>query len=1200
MKKDLVRINKSYIALVIVGLLLAGVFLPATQSKTNIDNIKGFDKGPSYTSVVPLKKTTFVNFDKETLLDDYSYLAAIPTSVFTYDGKLYSYPLLYYEDEYKYKEDKERSLNAYQGLDYFMQDWAEYCNKDFDQITLINVDKGKVSNWGSSNNYVTINGDDPYIIASEIALQDWSYSDNAVIAVIQDQYEKPKDITHGKISGTIQPYDIKTETIPVTRPPIGIGASTEDFEINDENYKYVVAKMSWNERADYDLQLYDLNLGMVQASAGLYNNPFPYEEVASSYIHNYEKWRVAVSAVPVKGSSDPFDDLKEMYIVEPSTTGLFSKTKDNIDVDVSLYPGSEVKIGSTPFGVRDIDFTLKWNNPDIQLGMTIIDPVGIEIASTVTPDQIKEGIIEGENTEVKLHVDRLGECLPGENYSVCVFALQDVASDLDFKVEYSWRQNFSKIEGDCLASATNGAVLASGLNAPLLYVSPDSLPGLTKDTLYKLGVENIYITNFGNHLSSKVKEELSEIAEIVDNYIEPKNIYDKIREISGQNDIIFSTIDPWTYWYVELDSPTPAGTYPGALHIGPAAYIAAHHGSPVIIVDIHPALSQAITWSTDWWYKLSFYRFTEPSAGNMKLTSKRAYEFLEETGFGKIEQATAEEQDHEIIITVADQFQIGTPWDRCFTGAAYPGRFWGSPVDSAYAICRNMFYPALIFVNPGTETVTLQQGSSSSVNESFGRFKDPKGVNLVVHEVGEQEFQYPVLHTYNTYQYKYNERGSKHWNFIYTQADGVTPYFTPSRDEIDDGARITAAGKYYPDQSESEVIPFYCTKAGYSNVYSTNFDYACDNLNKGVIIWVECCHGMYTHGGMIGMWNPESPYVYEENPWRAYEPVLIKPGHVRTYLHWLPYSYYMLFELVFGKDVSILKTISSLRLIDFQLFPEVACTENPEVAALNPQLIYLNKLWKPIKSTISMHDLWGASGIFIYRDRLKEPLKYIKAGLPLINIYDGDGKVTCSPTSGADTTQKWKTAVEFDDALQNLHSCGINSLSCLPAVTYLHLTWMRHGSTYQIIDPWTTTDWAAVWMQSLLKRFAMGDTIGEAYEKGMRACGPEYSVPIDGDWWDVWENVELFGDPNLRVYVPSTEFSDANHWEKKDTQSLSYDSELNIQGHMPFGATSYPHAKQPEKPFLEKYIWYIAIIIIVILIIILIAASRSRKKSKKK
>ena len=84
--------SKSRIALAIVCILLLGTLLPISQA-IDIDRIKSFDKGSSYTDVVPMKKTTLVEFDKDTILDDYVYLAAVPTAVFNHDGKLFSHPL---------------------------------------------------------------------------------------------------------------------------------------------------------------------------------------------------------------------------------------------------------------------------------------------------------------------------------------------------------------------------------------------------------------------------------------------------------------------------------------------------------------------------------------------------------------------------------------------------------------------------------------------------------------------------------------------------------------------------------------------------------------------------------------------------------------------------------------------------------------------------------------------------------------------------------------------------------------------------------------------------------------------------------------------------------------------------------------------------------------------------------------------------
>ena len=111
--------SKNLIALSIVGIMLVGAFLPMAGAEESIKT-EGFDKGLSYTSVIPTKKTTFVNFDDETLTDDYAYLAAIPTAVYNYENTLYSHPLLFYQDRLDIDDDKERSLDAFTGINYFM------------------------------------------------------------------------------------------------------------------------------------------------------------------------------------------------------------------------------------------------------------------------------------------------------------------------------------------------------------------------------------------------------------------------------------------------------------------------------------------------------------------------------------------------------------------------------------------------------------------------------------------------------------------------------------------------------------------------------------------------------------------------------------------------------------------------------------------------------------------------------------------------------------------------------------------------------------------------------------------------------------------------------------------------------------------------------------------------------------------------
>ena len=1201
---------KKYLFIIIIIFLLFSSFQDVSSKQLSM--ISGCDKGPSFTNVIPIKKATFVNMDEESLLDDYTYLAAIPTTVFynqtdTNQKRLFSHPLLFYQDEYTYDEDIERTLNPRQGLNYFIEDWLGVSNNNLDQITLLNVPKGKAIQWAAKE-YVTIQENDPYAMANTIALQDWSYSDDAVIAVIEEEYEQPKTITEGTVTGTLHSASIDEETYQIEPPTVGIGSTYQEFDIIDETYKYIAAKLRWSGDIYYDIQLIDEQLGMVAVDMGSRAGVGPVQQLViggTSYIHNYGTWRTDITAVPMKTILDTVDVVS---LFEPlQSTGILSRLKPNqMEIDITLYPGIDIILEEQPpFACREVEFTLTWNSPNQHLGFTIIDPAGNEIASSVSTNELFTGEQENSKKETSITINRLGECFKDQYYSICVFSLNSVNNPIDFTIDYQWKQNYSKAYGDGIASATNGAILASMLNAPLLYTSSKTMVKDTKNVLTTLGVKEVYIANLGNHLSSQVLNELKEVTTKQHHFMNATKIYDEIRKISNQNDIIFSTIEPWHYW-LAVDNMNensiirkPAGVKSESFHFAPAAYLAAHQGSPLLLVDYHPKLSQAATWSIDWWIKNAIDRTLSPPAANMVLTAQQTYEFLEQNNFGSIEPGDSSAQDQEIIITVADQYQIGIPWDRSFLGAALPGRFWGSPVDTAYAISRSIFYPSLVFENPAMEQVTLTQASSSSTSQPLiGRLKKPFGVNLfLTEEMKEEQFNYPILHMYNTYLYRFNELASNHWDFLYTRADGVTPYITPSPDDIDDGAAMTKSGKYYPDISESEVVPFYAEKAGYDNVFATNFDYVTENLNGGVLIWVVNAHGWHKNGGMLSYWNPESPYIFEENPWRAYEPVALKPGNLGKYLR----SYLLnIYELQFASGdaayqyESLANTIEKINnIITFsfplQLFPEVASTEHPDTSAINYQLERWSGLTQSIRTMVFAPDAWNARGIIIYRNVLER----LQKNLPLINWYQGDGKVTSHYATGHFPSMKWEDGITLDDTLENIHSVGINAISCMPTNTYMHLTWMRHGALYQIMDPWTTTDWAGVWQQIVMKRFALGDTVGEAYEQGVQAAGPLYS--IGQWWWDAHENICLFGHPNQRVFVPENDYSSNNFWTSIEVRPLQWDgqTDLMVEGHTLFGAEDYPHQHTPTSYF-ENYLIIIAIISLLILVLLIIIINKKK------
>ena len=1150
---------KCLIALLFISILFVGALLPAIQAVDTLQ-IKGFDKGPSYKSVVPIKKASFVGYDDKTLLDDYAYLAAIPTAVFKdkYSDKIFSNPLLFYQDPYDVTEDKERSLNARQGIDYFMEDWMKYCGR-LDQMTLINVPNTNLPDW-RSNQITQINSDDPFNLASQIALNEWSYSDDAVLAVIDDNFKESDFELNSEISGTFPANQKIIKKTFFAEQLDKLNPRPHYFDI-PEGYKYFKARTWWSSfwfgtppksafplhinatipAADPDTQFYcqyEDEWMQVAATQGWNIGGMDIEKT-EAYIYNTGKWYYTLTDIPTFKIGDSFGRFGKIgEILRNMIKGTTYQT------DITLYPGVEEEIPeSPPFNCRDITFRLTWDNSNVKLGLTLLGPYGEEIYTSYDNKDYQE-----------IHVDQLGELPDDRKYKVSVFSLEEIASSVEYKVEYSWHQNYSVNKGNSLSSATEGAVLASSLNAPLLYTSKNSLPQSTEDTLYKLGVKNVFLVNIGNALKNDVFDQIKEIAEIDEEYVELEHIYEEIIKITGNNDIIFSTIDPWTYWYVE--DMKPGGETEAGLFIGPAAYCAAHHGSPVLIVDMHPELSSAVVWHTEFW-KRHANGYHEPTVANMYLTVKNVIDFLKNIGIDK--------EGIESMITVAGQFEIGATWDRAFVGNTNPGRIFGSPVDTAYWISRSVFYPALIFNNPGMSVsgVDLEQGSSSERRTflPYGSF------GLKVTEGKVKNFKFPVLQMYLTYNHYLNDRFKKYYHFQYETADHIIFGETPSDNPIDKGVVPGKEGQQiWPDYTDTEVTPIYLEKGGYSNVFSTNFKPLMDNLNKGVILFISHSHGSPGKSGKMLTWNPQDTklgalpniisnrfgFSKETNPWRGYEWMLGSTEEPDT----MTMEIHGIIPALLGNP-----NMQGLFPIGLDYFP----TERP---------IY-NKLTKIL------------SFIPIVRRLIPEWLTD--------NTYYKDGLVGASTISGFSVSGQHWSGYNMDDKLENIYSCGWLNTACLPAYKYMHITMVRHGSAFQVIDPWSTS-WYAYWSLTMPRDIILGDTVGEAYSKGISHVGILYATDPPQWWWDLKQNVCYFGDPDLRMYVPNTDYSYKNTWEKP--KSLLFDDELSLSGHMPFGVTGHPHAKEKQS-LLEKYL-FVILVIVVIILLIAFACYRRKKKNKKR
>jgi hypothetical protein len=470
---------------------------------------------------------------------------------------------------------------------------------------------------------------------------------------------------------------------------------------------------------------------------------------------------------------------------------------------------------------------------------------------------------------------------------------------------------------------------------------------------------------------------------------------------TDSTDVVFSTAKPYTF--MENDTRAVEGGY----FFAPAAYAACFHGVPLTVVE--NGLSAESNWHSVNWLNTMNSR-APPSVGDMVISGRSVYSFLGSRGM--------DPEGSERILTIAGDLEIGPTWDRGFIGRGIPGRIFGTPVDAAYWFARDAFYPALVFENPGMDGSYYINGSQSRRENGA----------LVIDDPGGEVFaRYPVLQSWVSYAYKFNEKASEYWGLNYTTTSGITPYWYESNESIDEG--VSRSGMRYPDMDPSEVMPEYLEKMGYSSVFSTNLRATAENLNRGVILWAEIMHGGNRGYGTVGFWSLNND---ERNPWRAYE--------------------YM------------------------------GSTEDPDTMAMS--------------KFSGMDANRGNDGI-------------------VISIWE-----QTPATQGVD-------GMALDRSLDNLHSAGFLGGSCLIAHTYLQLALIRHGTSFQVIDPWVTSWYTSLGFELIAREMAAGKTIAEAYDEAIREVGISYLS--DGWWWDIMENVVYYGDPGLRVYAPT------HSWEKPQT-----------------------------------------------------------------
>lgn len=647
---------------------------------------------PQY-EITPVAQTFTVNYDEDSIKDDFAYLAAVPAANYLENGERFLSPIVYQGCDY----NKLWFTDVDQTTQYFLDDWNTYLDRH-----------GMVA-----EDYQV--PDDPIQAAASIAADRWSSSDAVVVVPDGSAFEDSDEIL-------VEDAGVMQTSTSVT----SISSDDPNFE---SGIGYTVFA-NGDDICAIQLTAYDIPR-RIGSGPGitLLGNIFP------NYInHASDWWPVAY---------DTAGDANDLYmpIIQKGvwTIGTELGGGDFSTMDVTKIAGKRY-----PIDVTDSDSTLEvevTTPEESNLMIFLADPDG-NIRAPRKPhnnggeiepihhwngghwehnfDEFRDWKVEPHttfSTEVHYPVEGtwtaiLVPYINGNQY-------REDSYNGDYEFTATLRKHNEKRVNAGL-SAANGAVIASMNHAPMLYVTETDVPSATSDAIASLGATNIIYVNIGDVSSADPGADTK--------YTTLQSVIDAIKaEDDSEN---FITI-------------TSFATGDG--YFAPSAMAAAYHGSPVLHMgeaqDAYDYLGKAATWreyagdyyhgtnsvghlphlnepttkdpdTLKFWfnYVLDVIRGNDlPSIGLDK--KKDWFLGIHDGIYDMIDGYGLDLDGKENYLFVSDRdSDIRDLVGRAMTGNNSIGGHIPVPTApwASAHILRNIMYPALIYANPGRDVTTSQ------------------------------------------------------------------------------------------------------------------------------------------------------------------------------------------------------------------------------------------------------------------------------------------------------------------------------------------------------------------------------------------------------------------------------------------------------------------------------------------------------------
>ncbi|MHA2152275.1 MAG: hypothetical protein ACXAAQ_09860, partial [Candidatus Thorarchaeota archaeon] len=182
--------HRNKILSVIAILLIFGTASPLSSSFIDAPLMNNSPRSYLQSDVpsdqVPLRRVAFVSPDSDSYIDEFAYMATVPTSVFYHNDTQYISPLIYSEGS--------------SSEDWFLEDWIEYLEPDGGITQAIAVGDFSETYISSlqqtlgSKVYPRITGTSAADIAAKIAVSEWGTSSVAVLALAKEDFSTSSDI----------------------------------------------------------------------------------------------------------------------------------------------------------------------------------------------------------------------------------------------------------------------------------------------------------------------------------------------------------------------------------------------------------------------------------------------------------------------------------------------------------------------------------------------------------------------------------------------------------------------------------------------------------------------------------------------------------------------------------------------------------------------------------------------------------------------------------------------------------------------------------------------------------------------------------------------------------------------------------------------------------------------------------------------